>query len=79
MHLTLRALLRDSPSWDVAGRAVHVCENASVVAVAADAVGAACTPPAAVWDVALADDMALRGVVVHEEAVVNALIADLAG
>ncbi len=152
MHLTLRALLRDAPSWDVAGRAVHVCENASVVAVAADALGAACAPlvctdgmpgaaqqtllrqlrergaklryhgdfdwpgidignfvmrtyeaaawrfgaadyraarvdlelplhgrrRAAVWDTALADVMDRRGVVVHEEAVVDALLADLA-
>lgn len=152
-HLTLRTLLRDSPSWTVSGRAVHVCENASVVAVAADALGAGCAPlvctdgmpgaaqqtllrqlrergatlryhgdfdwpgieignfitraydaaawrfgagdyraarvdvelplsgrcRAAVWDDELADTMERRGVVVHEESVVDSLLSDLAG
>lgn len=43
-HLSLRALLRTPPRWQVAGRSVFVCENANVVAIAADRLGAACAP-----------------------------------
>jgi uncharacterized protein (TIGR02679 family) len=152
-HLTLRALLRHPPRWAVGGRTVHVCENASVVAVAADVLGTACAPlvctdgmpgaaqqtllrqlreqgaklryhgdfdwpgieignfivrayeaaawrfgasdyraarvdvelplsgrrRAAAWDAELANAMDRRGVVVHEESVVDTLLSDLAG
>lgn len=43
-HLTLRMLLRDSPTWDVAGRPVYVCENPSILSMAADRLGADCAP-----------------------------------
>lgn len=43
-YLSLRTLLRDPPSWRVAGLVVHVCENPNVVAIAADRLGAACRP-----------------------------------
>ena len=43
-YLTLRALLRNAPAWDVGGRLVSVCENPNLVAIAADALGAACAP-----------------------------------
>jgi uncharacterized protein (TIGR02679 family) len=43
-HLTLRALLRDPPAWQVAGRRVYVCENPSVLSIAADRLGANCAP-----------------------------------
>jgi uncharacterized protein (TIGR02679 family) len=42
--LTLRALLRKPPSWDVADLKVHVCENPNLVAIAADALGPDCAP-----------------------------------
>ena len=44
VHLTLRSLLRAPPAWAVSGRAVFVCENPSIVAIAADRLGAACAP-----------------------------------
>jgi len=44
VHLSLRALLRQPPAWEVAGRDVFVCENPAVVAIAADALGASCAP-----------------------------------
>ncbi len=44
VHLSLRALLRQPPAWDVAGRDVFVCENPAVVAIAADALGATSAP-----------------------------------
>jgi uncharacterized protein (TIGR02679 family) len=44
LHLSLRLLLRDPPRWRVEGRAVFVCENPSVVALAAGRLGAACAP-----------------------------------
>lgn len=43
-YLSLRALLRTPPAWDVAGRTVSVCENPNVVAIAADRLGARCAP-----------------------------------
>ncbi len=42
--LTLRQLVRDAPRWDRLSVVVHVCEGPSVVAVAADQLGAACAP-----------------------------------
>jgi uncharacterized protein (TIGR02679 family) len=44
LHLTLRMLLRDPPAWDVAGRRVYVCENPSILSIAADRLGARCEP-----------------------------------
>lgn len=44
VHLSLRALLLHAPDWAVSGGVVHVCENPTVVAVAADALGASCRP-----------------------------------
>lgn len=41
-YLSLRALLRAPPQWQVAGRVVHVCENPNLVAIAADALGSRC-------------------------------------
>lgn len=43
-YTSLRSLLRSPPRWDVAGRAVHVCENPNLVAIAADRLGAGCAP-----------------------------------
>jgi uncharacterized protein (TIGR02679 family) len=43
-YLSLRMLLRTPPRWQVAGRAIFVCENPNVVAIAADALGAECAP-----------------------------------
>jgi uncharacterized protein (TIGR02679 family) len=44
IHLSLRALLRGSSTWHVAGRDVFVCENANLVAIAAERLGPACAP-----------------------------------
>lgn len=44
LHLSLRTLLRSPPDWRVAERRVYVCENPSIVALAADQLGAACAP-----------------------------------
>ncbi len=44
LHLSLRALLHSPPRWRLAARRVHVCENPSIVALAADRLGAACAP-----------------------------------
>ncbi|HET8696475.1 MAG TPA: TIGR02679 family protein, partial [Gammaproteobacteria bacterium] len=44
LHLSLRVLLRSVPRWDVAGRTVYVCENPSIVAVAADRLGVRAAP-----------------------------------
>lgn len=44
LHLSLRTLLRSPPEWAVRGRIVHVCENASIVAMAADRFGVQCAP-----------------------------------
>ncbi|BBF92158.1 TIGR02679 family protein [Blastochloris tepida] len=43
-YASLRALLRAPPRWDVAGLEVHVCENPNLLAIAADRLGARCTP-----------------------------------
>jgi len=43
-YLSLRALLRTRRHWDVAQRAVFVCENPNIVAIAADTLGAKCAP-----------------------------------
>jgi len=43
-YLSLRALLRAPPSWDVAGRRIFVCENPNLVAIAADRCGRDCGP-----------------------------------
>lgn len=43
-YLSLRALLRCPPAWELKGRLVFVCENPNLVAIAADALGAACAP-----------------------------------
>lgn len=43
-YISLRALLRSPPRWKVAGRAIHVCENPNLVAIAADALGSRCVP-----------------------------------
>ena len=42
VHLSLRTLLRQPPAWNVADRTVFVCENPSIVAIAADRLGPAC-------------------------------------
>jgi len=43
-YLSLRQLLRAPPAWAVQGRAVYVCENPNLVAIAADRLGAGCAP-----------------------------------
>lgn len=43
-YLSLRQLLRQPPSWSVAGRRIYVCENPDIVAIAADRLGAGCAP-----------------------------------
>lgn len=43
-YLSLRSLLRTPARWQVAGRVVSVCENPNLVAIAADRLGARCTP-----------------------------------
>jgi uncharacterized protein (TIGR02679 family) len=44
IHLSLRKLLRDSPRWAVVNRDVFVCENANIVAIAADRLAEDCAP-----------------------------------
>jgi uncharacterized protein (TIGR02679 family) len=44
VHLSLRRLLRNPPTWHVANRDVFVCENPNIVAIAADRLGSACAP-----------------------------------
>jgi uncharacterized protein (TIGR02679 family) len=44
VHLTLRMLLRDPPAWDVSGRRVYICENPSMLSIAADQLGVDCAP-----------------------------------
>lgn len=44
LHLSLRSLLREPPRWRLAGRAVFVCENPAIVAIAAQRLGPACAP-----------------------------------
>ncbi len=43
-YVSLRALLRSPPAWEVAGRDIHVCENPNLVAIATDALGSRCAP-----------------------------------
>lgn len=44
VHLSLRQLVRDPPALALRGRDVFVCENPTVVAAAADALGRGCAP-----------------------------------
>ena len=44
LHLSLRLLLRSPAQWSVADRSVFVCENPSIVATAAEQLGARCEP-----------------------------------
>jgi uncharacterized protein (TIGR02679 family) len=43
-HLSLHALLRHDTHWQVAGRRVYVCENANLMAIAADRLATRCAP-----------------------------------
>lgn len=43
-YVSLRTLLRSPPPWQVKGRDIHVCENPNLVAIVADALGAAAAP-----------------------------------
>ncbi|MFW7267015.1 TIGR02679 family protein [Gluconacetobacter sp. Hr-1-5] len=43
-YLSLRQLLRMPPAWAVDGRSVFVCENANLLAIVADRLGAWCAP-----------------------------------
>ena len=43
-HLTLRMLLRTPPAWVVADRQIFVCENPSILAIAAENLGERCAP-----------------------------------
>lgn len=43
-YASLRVLLRSPPGWDVADRKVYVCENANLLAIAADRWGSNCAP-----------------------------------
>jgi uncharacterized protein (TIGR02679 family) len=43
-YLTLRALLRAPPEWAVDGRPIFVCENPSILAIAAESLGVRCPP-----------------------------------
>jgi uncharacterized protein (TIGR02679 family) len=43
-YASLRFLLRSSPCWDVNGLDVYVCENANLMAIAADKCGIKCAP-----------------------------------
>lgn len=44
VFFSLRDLVRQPPAWQVAGRTVFVCENPTVLALAADVLGARCAP-----------------------------------
>jgi uncharacterized protein (TIGR02679 family) len=44
VYLSLRFLLRTSPSWEVSGQNVFVCENPNLLAIAADKLGSRCAP-----------------------------------
>lgn len=44
LQLSLRALLREPPRFQLQGRVVFVCENSNVVSRVADRLGAACAP-----------------------------------
>ena len=43
-YASLRVLLRSPPTWKVANRKVYVCENANLLAIAADRWGTSCAP-----------------------------------
>lgn len=43
-YASLRLLLRTPPAWSVKGRDVFICENANLLAIAADRLGARCAP-----------------------------------
>jgi uncharacterized protein (TIGR02679 family) len=43
-YVSLRELLRSPPTWSAAGRTVYVCENANLLAIAADRLGQHCAP-----------------------------------
>ena len=43
-YLSLRALLRTPPEWNLHSGPIHVCENPNVVAIAADRLGTRCAP-----------------------------------
>jgi uncharacterized protein (TIGR02679 family) len=43
-YLSLRWLLRAAPAWPVDSRAVFVCENPNLVAIAAERLGTRCAP-----------------------------------
>lgn len=43
-YFSLRGLVRTSMTWSVRDRAVYVCENPAVVAIAADELGEECAP-----------------------------------
>ena len=61
LHLNLR-MLADTPShWNVASRPVFVCENPSVVAVAADRLGRNCAPLVCTSGMPAAAQQALLG------------------
>jgi uncharacterized protein (TIGR02679 family) len=69
--LSLRQLLRNPPTWRLAGCRIFVCENPNIVAIAADSLGAACAPlvctdgmPAAAQRVLL-DQLAAAGAQLH--------------
>ncbi|MEC9358890.1 MAG: TIGR02679 family protein [Pseudomonadota bacterium] len=44
LHLTLRTLLRQPPNWCVDNVSIHVCENPTIVALAAERLGERCPP-----------------------------------
>lgn len=44
LHLSLRALLRQPPRWDLADREVFICENPGIVALAAERLGRRSAP-----------------------------------
>jgi uncharacterized protein (TIGR02679 family) len=43
-YASLRMLLRSPPAWAAAGRNVYICENPNLLAIAADRLGAHCSP-----------------------------------
>jgi uncharacterized protein (TIGR02679 family) len=43
-YASLRFLLRNSPSWEVSGQKVFICENPNVLAIASDKLGNRCAP-----------------------------------
>jgi len=70
-YLSLRRLLRSRIAWSVADRAVFVCENPNIVAIAADRFGGKCAPmvctegmPAAAQRVLLTQ-LAEAGAILH--------------